>query len=159
RASGVIRKIRELSKKSDPEMSQLDINGVIGEVATLVQREALNNRVALRLQLAPELPPVCGDRIQLQQVIINLAINGVQAMSTVTDRARVLLIRTQQHESDQVLVAVQDAGIGIKPENLHRLFSAFYTTKPDGLGMGLSICRSIIEAHGGRIWASRNTGL
>jgi signal transduction histidine kinase len=101
---------------------------------------------------------VRGDRIQLQQVIINLVINGVQAMAMVTDRARALVIRTQRHEAGQVLVAVQDVGIGIEPENLDRLFSAFYTTKPDGMGMGLSICRSIIEAHGGRVWASRNTG-
>ena len=101
---------------------------------------------------------VRGDRIQLQQVIINLVINAVQAMATVTDRERVLFIRTQRHDPDQVLVAVEDVGVGIEPGKADRLFSAFYTTKPDGLGMGLSICRSIIEAHGGRVWASRNTG-
>ena len=97
-------------------------------------------------------------RVQLQQVIINLAMNGVQAMASVTDRVRVLTIRTEQRESDEVLVAVQDAGIGTEPEGLDRLFSAFYTTKPDGMGMGLSICRSIVEAHGGEVWASRNIG-
>ena len=101
---------------------------------------------------------VRGNRIQLQQVIINLVINAVQAMATVTDRERVLFIRTQRQDSDQVLVAVEDAGVGIEPGKADRLFSAFYTTKPDGLGMGLSICRSIIDAHGGRVWASRNTG-
>jgi PAS domain S-box-containing protein len=158
RASGVIRKIRELARKSPPEMIQLDINDAIEEVVTLVQREAQSHRVTIRLQLAAGLPPVRGDRIELQQVIINLAMNGIQAMATVTDRPRVLLICTQQHESDQVLVAVQDVGIGTAPEHLSRLFSAFYTTKPDGLGMGLSICRSIIEAHGGRVWAVRNDG-
>jgi signal transduction histidine kinase len=91
-------------------------------------------------------------------VIINLANNGVQAMATVTGRARVLTIRTEKRESDEVLVAVQDVGIGTEPEGLERLFGALYTTKPDGMGMGLSICRSIVEAHGGRVWASRNTG-
>jgi PAS domain S-box-containing protein len=158
RASEVIRRIRELARKADPEVTQLDINEVIAEVVALVKREALSHRVTLQLQLASGLPLVRGDRIQLQQVIINLVINGVQAMAMVTDRARALVIRTQRHEAGQVLVAVQDVGIGIEPENLDRLFSAFYTTKPDGMGMGLSICRSIIEAHGGRVWASRNTG-
>ena len=158
RASGVVGRIRELARKADREVIQLDINEVIDEAVALVKQEALSHRVTVQLQLAPELPLVRGDRIQLQQVIINLAINGVQAMATVTDRARVLTIRTQQHESDQVLVAVQDVGIGTEPEGLDRLFSAFYTTKPDGMGMGLSICRSIIDAHGGRVWASRNIG-
>jgi PAS domain S-box-containing protein len=158
RASGVIRRIRELAKKVEPEMSQLDINDVIDEAVTLLKQAALGHHVTLRLQLASGLPLVRGDRIQLQQVIINLAVNSVQAMATVTDRARVLLIRTQQHDSGQVLVAVEDTGVGIEPDSLGRLFSAFYTTKPDGMGMGLSICRSIIETHGGRVWASRNSG-
>jgi PAS domain S-box-containing protein len=158
RASGVIRRIREFSKKGDPEMIRLDINEVVGDVVTLVQREVLDHRATVRLQLAPALPRVRGDRIQLQQVIVNLVINGVQAMVTVADRARELLIRTQIHEADHVLVAVQDAGMGIDGENSKQLFNAFYTTKPDGLGMGLSICRSIAEAHGGQIWASRNAG-
>jgi signal transduction histidine kinase len=94
----------------------------------------------------------------LQQVIINLAMNGVQAMASVTDRARVLTIRTELRESDEVLVAVEDVGIGTEPEGLDRLFNAFYTTKSDGMGMGLSICRSIVEAHRGEVWASRNIG-
>jgi PAS domain S-box-containing protein len=158
RASGVVGRIRELARKADREVIQLDINEVIDETVPLVKRETLSHRVRLELQLAPGLPAVRGDRIQLQQVIINLVINAVQAMATVTDRVRVVVIRTQPHESDQVLVAVEDVGIGMAPESLNRLFSAFYTTKPDGLGMGLSICRSIIEAHGGRVWASRNDG-
>ena len=99
-----------------------------------------------------------GDRVQLQQVIINLLINAIQAMAPVTDRPRELLIRSRTHEAGQVLVEVQDSGIGIEPENLDRLFSTFFTTKPDGMGMGLSICRSIIEAHGGQVWVSRNAG-
>jgi len=157
RASEVIHKIRSFSKKTNPEMTQLHINDVVDEAVSLIKREAFDHRVTMRLQLASGLPSVRGDRIQLQQVIFNLAINGVQAMTMVADRPRVLFIRTQLLEPDQVLVAVEDGGVGIEPENLNRLFSAFYTTKPNGLGMGLSICRSIIEAHGGRVWASRNS--
>ncbi|MFL9906281.1 ATP-binding protein [Paraburkholderia sp. RL17-337-BIB-A] len=158
RAGNVIRSVRDLARRADPEMTPLDINEVIDEVVALVKPEALRHWVTVQVQLASGLPLVRGDRVQLQQVIINLAINGVQAMATVTDRTRVLTIRTEQRGSDQVLVAVQDVGIGTEPERLDRLFSAFYTTKPDGMGMGLSICRSIVEAHGGRVWASRNTG-
>jgi signal transduction histidine kinase len=152
----VIRSIRDLARRANPQVIPLDINEVIDEALALVKQEALSHRVSVQLQLAPALPLVRGDRIQLQQVIINLAINGVQAMAPVTDRARVLTIRTEQREPDKVLVAVQDVGIGMEPEGLDRLFSAFYTTKPDGMGMGLSICRSIIEAHGGRVWTSPN---
>ena len=158
RASEVIRRIREFSKKVDPEMIRLDINEVVEEAVTLLQYEAFRHGVAIRLDLDSRLLPVRGDRVQLQQVIINLAVNGMQAMTTVRDRDRVLIMRTQPHQSDRVLVAVEDVGIGIKPENADRLFSAFYTTKPDGLGMGLSICRSIVEAHGGRVWASPRIG-
>ncbi|WNC94796.1 ATP-binding protein [Paraburkholderia sp. FT54] len=158
RAGEVIRSVRDLAGRADPELISLDINEVTDEAVALVKQEALRYGVTVQLQLASGLPLVRGDRIQLQQVIVNLAINGVQAMATVTDRARVLTIRTEQRDSDQVLVAVQDVGIGMEPDGLDRLFSAFYTTKPDGMGMGLSICRSIIEAHGGRVWASRNIG-
>jgi PAS domain S-box-containing protein len=158
RASGVVRRIRELARKTDPQVVQLDINEVIDETVALVKRETLIHRVALRLQLAPDLPPVLGDRVLLQQVIVNLVINALQATAVVTDRARVVTIRTQQYESDQVLVAVQDAGIGMEPANFDRLFRAFHTTKPDGIGIGLSLCRSIVGAHGGRVWAERNTG-
>jgi PAS domain S-box-containing protein len=158
RATGVVRRIRELARKADSEVIQLDINELIDETVALVKRETFIHRVALRLQLAPGSPLVLGDRVQLQQVIFNLVINALQATAMVTDRARVVTIRTQQYESDQVLVAVQDAGIGVEPANLDQLFRAFYTTKPDGMGIGLSICRSIVEAHGGRVWADRNTG-
>jgi C4-dicarboxylate-specific signal transduction histidine kinase len=158
RASGVIRGIREFSRKAAPEMIQLDINDVLDDVVTLVQREVFRHGVTMRLRPGSRLPMVRGDRIQLQQVIINLVINAIQAMATITDRERVLFIRTQPHGPGQVLVAVEDVGVGIEPDKTDRLFSAFYTTKPDGLGMGLSICRSIIEAHGGRVWASRNIG-
>jgi len=158
RASDVIRRIREFSKKADPEMSRLDINEVVEEVVTLLRHEALRHGVTTELELEWGPLPVRGDRIQLQQVIINLALNGMQAMATVRDRERVLIMRTQRQQSDRVLVAIEDVGVGIKPENADRLFSAFYTTKPDGLGMGLSICRSIIETHGGRVWGSPNAG-
>jgi PAS domain S-box-containing protein len=158
RASGVVRRIRELARKAHPEVIQLDINELVDETVALVKRETLIHRVALRLQLEPGLPPVLGDRVQIQQVIFNLVINALQATAMVTDRARVVTIRTQPYESDQVLVAVQDAGIGVEPANLDQLFRPFYTTKPDGMGIGLSICRSIVEAHGGRVWADRNTG-
>ena len=158
RASEVIRRIRDLSKKANPQMSKVDINDIISEALPLIKREALNHRVTLRVDLTPHLAPICGDRIQLQQVIFNLAINGFQALSTVTDRPRQLAIRTQNHDEDQILVAVEDGGVGIDTEASQVLFSPFYTTKPEGMGMGLSICRAIVEAHGGRLWAERNDG-
>src|SRR4029450_12335328 len=116
------------------------------------------NRVALRMDLAADVPPVLGDRVQLQQVILNLVMNGVEAMASVADRPRELLIRSRQHESDTVLVAGQDSGIGIDRQNLEKVFDAFYTTKAQGMGMGLAISRSIVENHGGRLWAVPNDG-
>ena len=142
----------------EPVMSQVDVNGLIEDVLVLIGREAARQRVEVRPQLASELPPALGDRVQLQQVLINLVMNGIQAMAPATDRARVIVIRTERHDAGQILVAVEDTGIGIEGENLDRLFGAFYTTKPDGMGMGLSISRSIVEAHGGSIWATRNSG-
>jgi two-component system sensor kinase FixL len=158
RASDVIQRIRALSRKTDVQMTKLDINVVIDDVVRVVQREALDHRILLRLELASALPAVLGDKVQLQQVIINLAMNGMEAMASVTDRPRELVIRSRRREDEQVLIEVQDSGVGVEPENADRLFNAFFTTKPNGMGMGLSICRSIIEAHGGRIWATRNTG-
>jgi PAS domain S-box-containing protein len=155
RAAEVIRRVRALSKKTDTLQTPLPINEVIDEVSLLLQREVLSHRALLRLELASELPLVLADRVQLQQVMINLVMNGMEAMAPVTDRPRELRIRSQR-EADQVLVAVQDSGVGIDPEHVDRLFNAFFTTKPSGMGMGLSICRSIIEAHGGKLWASRN---
>ena len=156
RASEVIQRIRALAKRTEPQMLSLDINEVIREAIMLVQREVLSHGVSLRTELASALPPVLGDRIQLQQVVINLLINGVEAMAPVTDRPRDMLIRSQQPEAGQVHVSVQDSGIGIDSETAERLFSAFFTTKPSGMGMGLSISRSIIRAHGGRLWVSPN---
>jgi NO-binding membrane sensor protein with MHYT domain len=156
RASAVIQRIRALAKRSEPQMVSLDINDVIREAILLVQREVMRHQVSLRTELASALPSVLGDRIQLQQVLINLLINGVEATAPITDRLREILIRSQRHEAGQVLVAVRDSGIGIDSKTAEQLFSAFFTTKPSGMGMGLSICRSIIRAHGGRLWVSPN---
>lgn len=158
RASEVIRRLRALTKKTDPHKTPLDINDVVYDVVALVQREVLSHRVRLRFDLDADLPPVFGDQVQLQQVIMNLMMNGIEAMAGVTERPRELLIRSRRHEGGHVLVAVQDSGIGIDSEHLDRLFTAFFTTKTDGMGMGLSICRSIVEAHGGEMWASLNDG-
>jgi PAS domain S-box-containing protein len=156
RASEVIQRIRALAKRSAPQMISLDINDVVREAILLVQREVLSHGVSLRTELSPALPLVLGDRVQLQQVVINLLMNGVEAMASITDRPREILIRSQLHEAGQVLVAVLDSGIGIDSETAEQLFSAFFTTKPSGMGMGLSISRSIIRAHGGRLWVSPN---
>ena len=166
RASEVIRRIRALAQKTDPQQAWLDLNDIIhevlalvySEVLTLVHSEVRTQRVSLRADLSSALPTVLGDRIQLQQVVLNLLINGIEAMQAVTDRARELQIRSQRHDADHVLVAVQDSGIGLDPQQLARLFDAFFTTKAGGMGMGLAISRSIIEAHGGRIWATANDG-
>jgi C4-dicarboxylate-specific signal transduction histidine kinase len=156
RASEVIRRIRALAKKTEPQMVSLDINDVIREAISLEQREVLSQRVSLRTELASALPPVLGDRVQLQQVVINLVMNAIEAMAPVTDRPRTMIIRSQPHEAGEVLVAVQDSGIGIDSENAERLFNAFFTTKASGMGMGLSISRSIIVAHGGNLFVSPN---
>jgi len=156
RASEVIQRIRALVKKSEPQMAALDINDVIREAISLEQREMLSRQVSLRTELASALPPVLGDRVQLQQVVINLVMNALEAMAPVSDRPRDMLIRSQRDASNEVIVAVTDSGMGIDSENAERLFNAFFTTKPTGMGMGLSICRSIIAAHGGRLWASPN---
>jgi NO-binding membrane sensor protein with MHYT domain len=155
RASEVIQRIRALAKRTEPQMVSLDLNDVIRETILLVQREVFNHGASLRTELASALPPVLGDRVQLQQVVINLLINGVEAMAPITDRPREILIRSQ-HEAGQVHVAVRDSGIGIDSETAEKLFSAFFTTKPSGMGMGLSISRSIIRAHGGKLWVSPN---
>jgi PAS domain S-box-containing protein len=156
RASEVIRRVRALANKTEIEKVPLDVNEIIREVITLVQRELIGHRVSLQMELAPALPPVLGDRVQLQQVIINLVMNGAEAMQSVTDRPRELVIRSCQDDTRQVLVGVTDCGVGISAGNADRLFDAFFTTKSGGMGMGLSICRSIMEAHDGRLWATAN---
>ena len=158
RASEVIRRVRALANKTDIEKVPLDVNDVVREAIALVQRESISHRVSLRMELAPALAMILGDRVQLQQVIINLVMNGIEAMQSVTDRPRELVIGSHQDEAHRVLVTVTDAGVGISAENADRLFNAFFTTKSSGMGMGLSICRSIIEAHGGRMSAANNVG-
>ncbi|MGQ0686308.1 PAS domain-containing sensor histidine kinase [Bradyrhizobium sp.] len=157
RASEVIRRIRALVTKTTEQKTSLDLNEAINEVICLVQHELFRHRVSLRLELAPALPLVVADRVQLQQVILNLLINGVEAMQPVTDRPRELVIQTRQEDA-QALVTVRDCGTGIAAGAADQLFDAFFTTKSNGMGMGLSICRSIVEAHGGQLSASGNAG-
>jgi len=158
RASDVIARIRALARRTTAEKEPLEINDVVREVVALVEPAARRSRAQLRTELAGSLPRVRGDRVQLQQVVMNLLLNGLEAMSGVVDRPRELVIRTQQEAADRVRVAVQDSGSGVDPEIIKRMFDAFYTTKRDGMGMGLSISRSIVEQHGGRLWATPNDG-
>jgi len=158
RASDVIGRIRALVKKSSTEKAGLDLNEAIQEVVVLVQSEIQKSEVTLQMELAIDLPQILGNRVQLQQVILNLVMNSIEAMSAVTDRSRDLLIRSCKYEADKVLVAAQDSGIGIDSQNLEKIFDAFYTTKSQGMGMGLAISRSIIEDHGGQLWTVPNNG-
>jgi PAS domain S-box-containing protein len=154
RAGDVIRGLRALAKKSGPDLAELDIDDAIQEVLVLTHNERQRHGVELRTDLFTGDQPVFGDRVQLQQVMLNLIMNGIEAMSTVTDRPRVLAISSEPAEGGGVLVAVEDTGTGLDQASADRIFDPFFTTKPNGMGMGLSICRSIIEAHGGRFWAS-----
>jgi PAS domain S-box-containing protein len=156
RAGEVIRRVRALIKRTDTQMVPLDVNEIVSEAMNIVEHELLRHRVSQRMELSSDLPVVLGDRIQLQQVLLNLIINGIEAMQPITDRRRELVIRSERDETQQVHVTVMDCGIGLSAESAHRIFDAFITTKSSGMGMGLSICRSIIQAHGGRIWASTN---
>lgn len=156
RASAVITRIRALVKKSTTAQAQLDLNEAIREVLALTQAEALRHQVLVWTELAEDLPAVRGDRVQLQQVILNLVLNGIEAMKAVTERPRELWIRSRSADAGQVLIAIQDTGSGLEAQNLEHLFEAFYTTKAEGMGMGLSISRTIIEAHGGRLWPTAN---
>jgi C4-dicarboxylate-specific signal transduction histidine kinase len=157
RASDVIARIRALVGKTGTEKGSLDVNEVIQEVVAVTQGEVMRNGIALGTELADRLPPVVGDRVQLQQVMLNLIMNGIEAMNACSDRPKELLITTQQRQG-HVRVAVRDSGVGLDQQSIERLFEAFYTTKLQGLGIGLSISRSIIEEHSGRLWAVRNDG-
>ena len=158
RASEVIARIRALLGKGQPIRQRLNINDVILEILPLLQAELLRREAKLETELADGLPVIEMDRVQIQQLTMNLMVNALDAMNAVTDRPHVLRIRTSAHESEAVLVSVQDSGMGLSPEQKDRLFDAFYSTKADGMGMGLSISRSIAEAHGGRLWAESNDG-
>jgi C4-dicarboxylate-specific signal transduction histidine kinase len=154
RASDVVDRIGSLVKKAPPQKEVVDLNAAIQEVTALTRSEAFKTGVMVSTQLAAELPRIQCDRVQLQQVMLNLVVNAIQSMSGVEDGNREVHISTTRIDPEGVCVAVRDTGHGLRPESLPRLFEPFYTTKPDGMGMGLSICRSIIEAHGGRLWAT-----
>ena len=158
RASDVISRLRALFSRKDMAMELVDLNEATREVITLALCELQRNRVIVKPELADELPIVAGDRVQLQQVILNLLRNASDAMSSVDDRPRQLLIRTEHDADGGVRLSVQDAGVGFEPESINKLFDSFYTTKSDGMGIGLSVSRSIIENHQGRLWATSNDG-
>lgn len=159
RAGEVIHRLRGFLKKSNLELSTLDIGELVSQVARLVSSDAIIRNVSIRLELTPGLPPVCGDRVQLQQVILNLLMNGLDAMRESSEGERTLVLRTLAADhAASVVVAVEDSGMGIDEADLEHVFHAFYTTKPEGLGMGLAIARSIVEAHGGRLEARNNPG-
>jgi signal transduction histidine kinase len=158
RASDVIRRLRALFRNEEFTPEPLDVNALTREVIALSLRDLERNRVALRSELADDLPTVSGDRIQLQQVILNLLRNASDAMVDVQDRPRDLLISTEREDGDRVRVSLRDAGVGIEPQSIDALLGAFYTTKRDGMGIGLAVSRSIIERHDGRLWAEPNDG-
>jgi len=158
RAGDVIGRIRTLLRKTGTEKELLDMNQAVREVVALAEGEVRRNGVALRTELTGDLPPILGDRVELEQVVLNLIMNAIEAMSAIGDRPRELVVRTQSGEVDQVCVTVQDSGIGLDPQSMGRIFDAFYTTKSQGMGMGLAISRSIVENHGGQLWAVPNEG-
>jgi signal transduction histidine kinase len=154
----VITRLRALYSKKEAATEPVDLNEATREVIALSLSGLQRNRVILRTELADDLPPVTGDRVQLQQVVLNLLVNASDAMSAVEDRPRQLLIRTERDDEESLRLTVQDAGVGFDPQAANRLFEAFYTTKDDGMGIGLSVSRSIIESHHGRLWATPNDG-
>ena len=158
RASSVLVRTRGLLRRGERLRERLDINDVVREVIALLDGELRRNGVSLRTEMPANLRPVVVDRVLLQQVILNLIMNAMEAIRAVSDRARVLRIRTEEQSSGSIVVLVQDSGVGLDPKQLNRMFEPFYTTKVQGIGMGLTISRSIIEAHGGRLWAVANDG-
>ena len=151
RGSGIIGSIRAMVKKGDRSRGQVDLNDLINDAMRLTEDQFRRHGVSIRSELADDLPRVMGDRVQLQQVMLNLLMNAAEAMSSICDRERLIRVRSEKHDGDSVLISVEDSGTGIKPEDQKRIFEAFFTTKADGMGMGLSICRSIVESHGGHI--------
>ncbi len=156
RAADIISRVRLLFKKGAPQRELVDVNEVIREMIVLLRGEATRHNISVRTELAADLPQVMGDRVQLQQVMMNLMINSVDAMKEV-DGARELAVKSQRTEKEEVLVSVSDTGVGLPAQQADQIFKAFFTTKPHGTGMGLSISRSIVESHDGRLWASENS--
>jgi signal transduction histidine kinase len=156
RASEIISRIRLLFKKGESQRGSVDVNQVIQEMISLLRNEAARYAISIHTELAPELPNVRVDRVQLQQVFMNLMLNGIEAISEANAAGR-LTIKSQRNPEDQVLISVSDTGIGLPAQRGDKVFDAFFTTKPQGTGMGLSISRSIIESHGGRLWATGNS--
>ena len=156
RAGAVVSRMRALMQKASPRSERVDINEAVHEVIELTRGEALKNGVSVKTEFANGLPIITGDRVQLQQVVLNLILNALQAMGGDREGAGQVLITTSQTESNDPCIGIQDTGPGLSSEILSRLFEPFYTTKPNGMGLGLAICRSIIEAHGGRLWAEAN---
>ena len=156
RACEVIRRVRALARKADTTMVPIKLEDVLSEALSFVHHELSNSRVAVRMEHASALPPILADKVQLQQVILNLVRNGIEAMQPITDRPRELVIRSEQDDAQRVRVTVTDCGVGFPADSADRLFNTSFTTKSSGMGIGLSICRSIIELHGGRIWAVPN---
>jgi C4-dicarboxylate-specific signal transduction histidine kinase len=158
RASEVITRLRALFRKQDATTAAVDVNEATREVLALARSELQRSRVRVRADLAADLPPVTGDRVQLQQVILNLLLNAADALRGVDDRPRQVVLRTARDNGDGVHLAVQDTGVGFAPHEVDRLFDAFYTTKSGGMGIGLAVSRAIIERHQGRLWAALNEG-
>jgi signal transduction histidine kinase len=156
RAADIVSRIRNFSQKAPAQKGDVEINDAVLEIMTLARATMSEHRISVKMQLSEGLPRILGDRVQFQQVILNLIMNAVEAMSEVVEGSRELLISTSEAEPGSVLVAISDSGPGLPQADLDRLFEAFYTTKASGLGMGLSICRSIVQNHGGRLWASPN---
>ncbi len=156
RAAGIISRVRLLFKKSTPQRELVDVNEAIREMVVLLRSEATRYNITVRMELAADLPRIMGDRVQLQQVLMNLIMNSIDAMKAV-DGTRELAIKSQRTENEEVLVSVSDTGVGLPPQQSDQIFNAFFTTKPHGIGMGLRISRSIVESHGGRLWAADNS--
>ena len=156
RASQIIARVRSLTKRVEPRQDRIDLNDAAAEIVQLTRQQFEDAHVALRTDLAPDLPAVHGDRVQLQQVVLNLLINALESVAAARDGERAVLVQSLQPEANQVMLAIRDSGLGIDAAAAGRVFDAFYSTKAEGMGIGLAICRSIIEAHGGRIWASAN---
>jgi C4-dicarboxylate-specific signal transduction histidine kinase len=156
RAADIISRIRLLFKKVSPQRELVDVNEVVREMIVLLHSEATRYSISVRTELASDLPQVMGDRVQLQQVLMNLLLNGMDAMKNI-DTARDLIINSQPAKNDQVMVSVSDTGVGLPTQQADQIFNAFFTTKPQGTGMGLRISRSIVESHGGRLWATDNS--